>query len=100
MTKIKIITKKNIVIDIQGHAGYDVLGKDIVCAAISAISQYILLLAYNTDYLVKHTIDDASLKMEIKNCPSTRKWVEVFKTVIWDLKEQYPDYIETSYLDL
>lgn len=38
MTTINIIKKESIEkIEIKGHTGYDLFGKDIVCAAISSI---------------------------------------------------------------
>ena len=50
MTRLTYYEKDNeISIELQGHAGYDKIGSDIVCAAISTLSQ--TLLAYlNVDH--------------------------------------------------
>ena len=41
MTNIKILKKNNNIVsfEISGHTGYADVGKDILCSAISAISQ-------------------------------------------------------------
>lgn len=53
MIKVTLIKKDNVItnINIIGHAGYDVSGKDIVCAAVSSISITTInaLLKYDKD---------------------------------------------------
>lgn len=41
MTNVKIITKNNNIVafEVSGHTGYDDYGKDIVCSAVSSITQ-------------------------------------------------------------
>ena len=53
MIKLTLIKNDNVItnINIIGHAGYDVSGKDIVCAAVSSISITTInaLLKYDKD---------------------------------------------------
>lgn len=45
MINILLINKKNnfIKLKVYGHSGYDIAGKDIVCAAVSSIVQSIII---------------------------------------------------------
>jgi len=53
MIKVNVIKKDNVItnINIIGHAGYDVSGKDIVCSAVSSITITTInaLLKYDKD---------------------------------------------------
>ena len=51
-----VITK----VSVSGHAGYDVAGKDIVCAAVSTVVQL-------TTLTLKNLIDDHAKITEVKD---------------------------------
>ena len=54
---IKVI-KKNNVIEISGHAGYDEFGKDIVCASVSSVIMTTVNSIMNIDNLSISYVDD------------------------------------------
>ena len=55
---IKVLKKENI-IEITGHSGYDIVGKDIVCSAVSSI------VTTTINGLI--SIDDESISYNYKN---------------------------------
>src|SRR5690554_4674944 len=90
---------------ISGHAGYDVYGKDIVCAAVSVLAQTTLLslvkvcgLEENT---IRYSIDeesgflDVELPREIDTrvLGKTQVLLESFLVGINSIKESYPEHI-------
>ncbi len=70
MIKIEIFKKDNILkkLEAKGHAFFDKRGKDIVCAAISALLQNIYVgLSQIEDINLKYTAKDGALNLEILN---------------------------------
>ena len=48
MIEIKLTDgKESMLLELKGHANYDVIGKDIVCAAVSAIAQSLAMALAN-----------------------------------------------------
>lgn len=83
-------------VKITGHAGYDELGKDLVCAAVSSISIGTLNaldeLANND---CKLTLADNMIKIEVLQIEEKSQLI--IKTMIIQLKtlyEEYKDFIE------
>ena len=67
MIKVNVIKKDNVItnINIIGHAGYDVSGKDIVCSAVSSITITTInaLLKYDKDSIsYKNSLEITILK--------------------------------------
>ena len=50
-------------ITIKGHANYSDKGKDIVCAAVSAIATYSINLMEKFGYLITNQVEDGYVKM-------------------------------------
>lgn len=90
---------------IEGHADYDTYGKDIVCAAISVLSQTTLLslvevcgLEENT---IKYSIDEKTgfLDVELPNniekikLDKTQILLESLVVGINSVIESYPEYV-------
>ncbi|AFS78988.1 hypothetical protein DUF464 [Gottschalkia acidurici 9a] len=108
MTNIKIFTDQDgsiVQYEISGHADFDEYGKDILCAAISVLSQT-TLIALNKVCGIKEkdiafSVDDESgyLKVSIpKNLEKNIKdkanvVLETMIVGIEDLAYQYPKYI-------
>ena len=92
---IKRENKKVYEIVIKGHADYDTLGKDIVCAAVSTMAittiNGILSLEDSLDY------EDNSGLLEIRTKEITdinQKLLENMIIMLEELKSQYPKNIE------
>ncbi len=92
---IKRENKKVYEIVIKGHADYDTLGKDIVCAAVSTMAittiNGILSLEDSLDY------EDNSGLLEIRTKEITdinQKLLENMIIMLEELKGQYPKNIE------
>ena len=95
MTSINI---KDKYIEVKGHSGYASIGYDIVCSAISTLSQ----ATYNYLESVGNDVDmessDAYLKIIFKselNRPG-EEIVNSFKEMVKDLEGQYKDYIKVE----
>lgn len=91
MTTIEVNEEKIIV---KGHSGYDKIGKDIVCAAISVLSEatYNYLLAIGNE--VEEEEGDAVFIINIKHLNNAgKKIVESFIQMVDDIASQYPEYV-------
>ena len=93
--RIKRENKKVYEIVIKGHADYDTLGKDIVCAAVSTMAittiNGILSLEDSLDY------EENSGSLEIRTKEITdinQKLLDSRITMLEELKSQYPKNIE------
>ncbi len=77
---------------ISGHVGLSVKGKDVVCAAISALSQSTLMglnevLKMDVDYNIK----DGLIKCELKRSDyCAQKMIETLYKTLIQLSDQYP----------
>ena len=93
-----LINIKDKYIEVKGHSGYASIGSDIVCAAISTLSQatYNYLEAIGNDVDVESS--DGYLKIIFKselNRPGT-EIVNRFNEMVIDLESQYKDYIKVE----
>lgn len=68
MIKVNIKTVNNNIdtIEISGHAGYDVMGKDIVCAAVSSITITTVNAILKLDSKAIDYIQDENLTINVK----------------------------------
>ena len=105
MTVIKIKRKagKIVAVDCEGHSGYGVENTDILCAAISSVTQTALLgLLQVAGIPVKYKIHDkdAKLSMSLPEVlePQDRlnadMILETMMCGLRDLYESYSDFIE------
>ena len=84
MTTVKI-TKDYITV--EGHSDYDVMSKDIICASISTMCNYLQALD-NLDYIEK----DGYYRFNLKKASDYN--IKVFKDLATQLSKQYPDNIK------
>lgn len=92
MTTIKIIDNK---IEIKGHSEYDEKGKDIVCAAISVLSEATYNYLKATSNTVEMTAVDGYFLIVIEKMNTNgRRILKAFTEMIDDLVKQYPENIE------
>jgi uncharacterized protein YsxB (DUF464 family) len=83
MTKITITNNE---ITIEGHANYDIQGKDIVCAVISGWITFIIR-QHNLDYDIT-----GSIVSKIYKVPN--KTLDTFRELIKELAAQYPENVK------
>ena len=98
MIKINVIKNNDAVekISILGHAGYDIYGKDIVCASVSSIIYTTIngLLNINQKS-IKFSDNDEYMKIEIlSNDDITLKLITNMIEMLKELSRKYPKNIE------
>lgn len=91
---IKISIKEKQII-IKGHANYDELGKDIVCASVSSmvITTVNAILRIDSD-AIKYSDDNGVTIDIIKDDEITNKLINNMIDLLEELEKQYPKYIE------
>ena len=93
-----ILTKKDDNVNkviINGHAGYDDFGKDIVCAAVSStvITTINILLSLDNQSISFN--DSRGLIIEVlKNDMTTKKIINVLISNLYELEKAYPKNIQ------
>ena len=93
-----ILTKKDDNVNkviINGHAGYDDCGKDIVCAAVSStvITTINILLSLDNQSISYN--DSRGLIIEVlKNDMATKKIINVLISNLYELEKAYPKNIQ------
>lgn len=93
MTTIQVTDKQVIV---KGHSGYDVVGKDIVCAAISTLTEatYNYLAAIGNRVRKVENEEDAVFIINIDYISNSgRRILGSFIQMVDDIASQYPDYV-------
>ena len=81
-------------ITIKGHANYSDKGKDIVCAAVSAIATYSINLMEKFGYIITNQVEDGYVKMiNDANSDLVDKIFEQMDYEFNGLYKQYPKYI-------
>ena len=80
---------------ISGHAEYSEAGSDIVCAAVSALSQTALLLHYMPDDVTyQRDEENGFLTVRVRKCCDASQII--FHTMVLGLEQiaqQYPLYV-------
>lgn len=84
-------------IEVSGHADYDVVGKDLICASVSSIMFGFMnaLDALNEDVNIKQLAN----KITIINRSDSNKVQDYFELVMMQLKtieESYGDFIKVE----
>ena len=91
MTTIQVSEKQIIV---KGHSGYAEPGKDIVCAAISTLTEATYNYMFALGCRVHKIEDEALFIINIEFINNTgRRIVGSFIKMIDDIAEQYPEYV-------
>lgn len=95
--------------DIKGHANFAPFGEDIVCAAISVLSQTTLMGLVEVLQLQRNEIfykideDTGYLNLELKNVKNervlekTQILLQTFKLGIESIRENYPGNVKIEY---
>lgn len=85
-------------IEVQGHSGYDAIGKDIVCAAISTLVEATYNYLRATGNNVETVEHDGYYQIRLKK-PYVYNSIGVvivneFESMCFDLMKQYPNNIK------
>ena len=98
MIKVNCVVSKDLIekISIKGHADYDTLGKDIVCAAVSSIVtttiNNIIALEENT---IKYDTKEGNVCITVlRNSDVTNKLLNVLIDMLKELATDYPQNIK------
>ena len=102
MTKIRVLYRENRVVGLQvsGHTGYAREGKDIVCAAVSAIVQTAYLgVNHLTGVKVEYQSEEGFFRVEILGGPENEQEkasliLSAALEGLKDLQSGYPRYIK------
>ena len=91
---IKVFVSKE-KIELHGHSGYDVIGKDIVCSAVSSIVTTPIngILSINNDALKYSYKNDVMTIEIIKRDNVTDKLINNMIDLLKDLSKDYPKNI-------
>ncbi len=110
MTKIKLFKRKDIfvIIECSGHTGYDVEGRDIVCASVSSIVQSCMLGITKTLGVrakVTRRDRDGYIKLELpldiskELMDKVQLLIKVLEDSITDLLKGYSKYISMEVIE-
>ncbi len=78
----------------EGHSGYAEEGEDIVCAAISSMTQFCINCAEQFDVPIAYLVDEAHLECTVKHPDLTFSGLlAALHTSVAQLQEDYPEYI-------
>ena len=88
------INEENITLD--GHAGYAEPGKDIVCAAVTALTQTMVhSIKALTEDKPEYTVSPGKFEMEIKDLSEKSKTlVDSFFIGICKIAEEFPEHVK------
>lgn len=92
MIKVSFENKRVI---LKGHAMYGEYGQDIVCSAISSISQYTaeFLKKENLGHYLKK---NGYLKIEYSDNELSLKLIEHMKEAMLSIEKDYPGYVKVE----
>ena len=97
MIKVNVKYNNNKVYElvIKGHAGYDVHGKDIVCAAVSSMAITTINNIIALDDSIDYEENSGLLIIRVKrDTEVNNKLLDNLVRMLTELKEQYPKNIE------
>ena len=97
MIKVNVKRNDNKVYElvIKGHAGYDVYGKDIVCAAVSSMAITTVNNIIALDDSIDYEENSGLLIIRVKrDTEVNNKLLDNLVRMLTELKEQYPKNIE------
>ncbi|MDN5341749.1 ribosomal-processing cysteine protease Prp [Oceanotoga sp. DSM 15011] len=92
---IKVLFEKNYIL-IKGHASNDLYKKDIVCSAVSTLTQFVANVL-SKEKLASFKISEGYLKIDLleKN-DFSNKLVKYLIETIKGIEKNYPDYVKVE----
>lgn len=82
-------------INIEGHAGYDKIGSDIVCSAISVLGQTLLAYISTDNSAFRYEIKEGHIWMYAKG-KNVRTALNVIMAGYWLIQNSYPDHLRVD----
>ena len=91
-----IVELKDNLITINGHAGYDDKGKDIVCASVSSIVITTIngIIEVNPDAIDYSDLDNEIIIRKLKEDETVNKLLNNMILLLENLEKDYKDYIK------
>lgn len=77
-----------------GHSGYAPQGSDIVCAAISTLTQTFAMQIPEETKLTRLVCENDVIEITYEDNEKTEAMLRMVEKGLESLKEQYPEYIE------
>lgn len=87
-------------LSVLGHAGYASEGKDIVCAAVSAVSWTLLGFLHNAREDIEELSREAESGLVLVLCKGNERIDTAFEMALigyLQIEQQYPTYVEVNY---
>ena len=114
MIKVTIFKDKKGYIEgykISGHAGYDIKGKDIVCAAVSVLAQTTLISLFKVcnvpENQIEYTLNEEgflnislSKAIDVSIRMRTEIVLKTFEVGIKSILESYSEYVALKYREV
>lgn len=94
MINVKFNFKKNFV-EIKGHAEFDEFGKDIVCSAVSILTQFVAEIIKNENS-GEYKKKDGYLKISWKDNEISDKLIKYLHDALKSIEESYPDNLKVE----
>ena len=94
---IKVLVSKER-IEIKGHSGYDLIGKDIVCSAVSSIVITTIngIISIDEEAVHYEYHNDTMLISDIKKDKVTLKLIDNMLDLLRELEKKYPKNINVK----
>ena len=85
----------------EGHSGYAEAGEDIVCAAISSITQFCINVAEQFELPIQYNVDEALLQCSVEHPDAIfTGLIDALKKSATELSEDYPEYIRLQIMEV
>lgn len=81
-------------VTVTGHAGYAEAGKDIVCAAVSALCWTLAATLHHAGALLEATEEDG--RMEIRWAGEVDEYLDMFSIGAEMIEQKYPDHVRVQ----
>ncbi|AEX86055.1 hypothetical protein XO10_08200 [Marinitoga sp. 1135] len=94
MIKVSFNLKKR-EIEIKGHANFDEYGKDIVCSAVSVLTQFIAEIV-KSEKVGKYIKKDGYLKINWSKDEMIDKLANYLYYALISIEESYPDNLKVE----
>ena len=103
MTTLRLLSKQQEFVGFrcEGHSGYAEEGEDIVCAAISSMTQFCISCAEQFGVPIAYRVDEAMLECCVE-CPDSTfsGLLSALKNCVLQLQEDYPEYIRLEIMEV
>ena len=105
MTKIRFFKNNGNLYGFEavGHSGAGAEGEDIVCAAISSVTQYAAVMAEEVLGFENSVEMNEEAYLSVKNKSGNHTWYDIVKGLeiyLTELQKLYPDNLKVTYTEV